>query len=155
VHRHEDAYFPGIEQQSVQIADSHNYTVRRGDTPSSIATRFGISPSRLMDANGISNARYLRVGATLVIPASQMTAMADRPRRSDDSAAEGRASIERVSDTSPRRSAHSRRHRLRRGETLGHVADHYDVPVRALMRANGIENPRRVRAGTMLVIPSI
>jgi peptidoglycan lytic transglycosylase D len=159
VHRYEDAYFPGIRNDTAQIADTHSYTVRRGDTPSSIAARFGISPSRLMDANGISNARYLRVGATLVIPAARMGATADNTWRSVDSPSrEHHAAPQAIADTSAAESssAHStKHHRMRRGETLNRIADDYDVPVKALMKANGIENPRRVRAGTMLVIPEI
>jgi membrane-bound lytic murein transglycosylase D len=159
VHRYEDAYFPGIENESAQIVDTHSYTVRHGDTPSSIAQRFGISPSRLMDANGISNARYLRVGATLVIPAAPMGATAENIWRPVDSSSREHhhAAHDRSdSNAAQRQSAHStRHHRIRRGETLYRVADDYDVPVKALMKANGIENPRRVRAGTMLVIPQI
>jgi peptidoglycan lytic transglycosylase D len=157
VHRYEDAYFPGIKNETAQIADTHSYTVRRGDTPSSIAERFGISASRLMDANGISNARYLRAGATLVIPAAPMGATADNSWRSVDSGRHAHhAAVKPVSDAARGASEHSdRHHRMRRGETLYRVADHYDVPVKALMKANGIENPRRVRAGTMLVIPEI
>jgi membrane-bound lytic murein transglycosylase D len=159
VHRYEDAYFPGIQNETAQIADTHSYTVRHGDTPSSIASRFGISPSRLMDANGISNARYLRVGATLVIPAARMGATADNTWRQVDSATQthhAAAHAASHSDSAETVSEHSaRHHRMRRGETLYRVADDYDVPVKALMKANRIENPRRVRAGTMLVIPQI
>jgi LysM repeat protein len=159
VHRYEDAYFPGIQNETAQITDTHNYTVRHGDTPSSIAARFGISPSRLMDANGISNARYLRVGATLVIPAARMGATADNSWRQVESPShEHHAAVHQVSDSSAAQRPSSRsakRHRMRRGETLGRVADDYDVPVKALMKANRIDNPRHVRAGTMLVIPEI
>jgi membrane-bound lytic murein transglycosylase D len=157
VHRYEDAYFPGIQSQSVQIAVTHNYTVRRGDTPSSIAERFGISPTRLMDANGISNARYLRAGATLVIPAARMGTMAENTwHRVDSESHTPHASVHSVSDTAQHAPVGSQgHHRMRRGETLYRIADHYDVPVKALMKANGIDNPRRVRAGTMLVIPKI
>ena len=159
VHRYEDAYFPGIRSETAQISDTHNYTVRHGDTPSSIAQRFGISPKRLMDANGVGNARYLRVGATLVIPAAPMGATADNTWRQVASPSHehhSAAHIVNISSAEQSSSAHSKRHhRMRRGETLYRVADHYDVPVKALMRANRIENPRRVRAGMMLVIPEI
>ncbi|OAG27534.1 lytic transglycosylase domain-containing protein [Thermodesulfatator autotrophicus] len=44
-------------------------------------------------------------------------------------------------------------HRLRRGETLSHLARRYKTSVVAIMRANGISNPRRLRAGQRLKIP--
>lgn len=151
VHRYEDSYFPGIQSQTIKIAVTRNYRVRRGDTPAGIAERFGITPSRLMAVNGISNARDMRAGAMLVIPTGRMEAMsAGEWRRADSRSDRHYSSAERVSDISPRGARH---HRMRRGETLYRIADHYDVPVKALMRANGIENPRRVRAGTILVIP--
>jgi murein DD-endopeptidase MepM/ murein hydrolase activator NlpD len=46
------------------------YTVARGDTIYHIAHKYGVSPERLMAANAISDPRDLRVGQTLVIPAS-------------------------------------------------------------------------------------
>jgi membrane-bound lytic murein transglycosylase D len=44
-------------------------------------------------------------------------------------------------------------HRLKRGEVLGQLARRYGVPVDAIMTANGIRNPRRIREGTVLRIP--
>ncbi len=44
-------------------------------------------------------------------------------------------------------------HRLRRGETLSHLARRYRTSVTAIMRVNNISNPRRLRAGQKLKIP--
>ncbi|AEH44801.1 Lytic transglycosylase catalytic [Thermodesulfatator indicus DSM 15286] len=44
-------------------------------------------------------------------------------------------------------------YRLRRGETLSHLARRYKTSVVAIMRINGISNPRRLRAGQRLKIP--
>lgn len=44
-------------------------------------------------------------------------------------------------------------HRVRKGETLSHIARRYGVSVRALIIANNIKNPRRLRVGKVLVIP--
>ncbi len=43
-------------------------------------------------------------------------------------------------------------HLIRRGETLGHIAIHYGVPVAALRRANGLRTSF-IRAGHILAIP--
>ena len=45
-------------------------------------------------------------------------------------------------------------HRVRRGETLGHIARRYRTSVRAIQRANGIRNPNRLRVGQRLKIPT-
>ena len=42
-----------------------SYTVRRGDTLSGIAQRFGTTVDRLVEVNGISNPNIIRVGQTL------------------------------------------------------------------------------------------
>src|SRR5690606_16684680 len=47
------------------------------------------------------------------------------------------------------------KHRVRRGETLSHIANRYDVSVAALRAANGNINPRRVRAGQTLLVPGV
>jgi uncharacterized protein YgiM (DUF1202 family) len=46
-----------------------------------------------------------------------------------------------------------RRHIIQRGETLGSIAQAYNVTVQAIMRANGIYNPDLIYAGTSLIIP--
>ncbi len=45
------------------------------------------------------------------------------------------------------------RHRLQSGETLSHLALAYHTSVDAIMAANGIANPRRIRAGRILLVP--
>lgn len=46
-----------------------------------------------------------------------------------------------------------RYHKVRRGQTLSHIAAAYGVSVRDLMRANGLRNRHRVRAGQRLRLP--
>jgi murein DD-endopeptidase MepM/ murein hydrolase activator NlpD len=45
-------------------------------------------------------------------------------------------------------------HVVRRGETLYRIAQNYGVSTAALMRANGLHDPRELRVGQLLVIPS-
>jgi len=47
----------------------------------------------------------------------------------------------------------SREHTVESGETLFRISKRYDVTVDALMRANGIADPRTLRVGQRLVIP--
>ena len=49
-------------------ASSRTYTVRRGDTLSAIAVRFGVSIWTLAQANGIRNTSFVYVGQVLRIP---------------------------------------------------------------------------------------
>lgn len=45
------------------------------------------------------------------------------------------------------------RHKVRKGQTLSGIASKYDTSVKAIMRANGIKNARRIRPGQVLDIP--
>ncbi|RME33949.1 MAG: LysM peptidoglycan-binding domain-containing protein [Thermoflexia bacterium] len=47
---------------------AHTYTVAYGDTLTRIGARFGVSPWRIAECNGIYNLNYIRAGSTLCIP---------------------------------------------------------------------------------------
>ena len=46
-----------------------------------------------------------------------------------------------------------RRHRFGSGETIGQLARRYQTSVQAILDLNGIRDPRKVRAGRVLIIP--
>jgi membrane-bound lytic murein transglycosylase D len=46
-----------------------------------------------------------------------------------------------------------RRHHVRSGETLSHIASRYRTGVSAIMQMNNIRSPRHLRAGTSIIIP--
>lgn len=56
---------------TTEEASEQTYTVRDGDSPYSIAQRFGVSTLELMELNGISDPTDLRTGTVLRIPAKQ------------------------------------------------------------------------------------
>jgi LysM repeat protein len=53
---------------STPVAGSQTYTVKAGDTLSTIAARFGVTVAALVQANGISDPTLIRVGQVLIIP---------------------------------------------------------------------------------------
>lgn len=105
------------------------YTVRRGDSLSSIAARHATSVRTLARANGISVRSVIHPGDRLVIPGGEGVAQAARGRS-------GKII-----------------HRVRWGETLWELARHYQVSVHDLRRANPYLLGRQLRAGDRLVIP--
>lgn len=44
-------------------------------------------------------------------------------------------------------------HTVRSGETLSEIAKQYDIPLKSIVAANGLENPNRIITGQKLVIP--
>lgn len=45
------------------------------------------------------------------------------------------------------------KHKVKKGETLSHISRRYRTSTKAIMYLNNIKNPRRVRAGKVLVVP--
>ena len=60
---------PQFDRRTAGSYGAHEtHTVARGDTIYRIAHEYGVSPARLMAANGLNDPRGLRVGQMLVIP---------------------------------------------------------------------------------------
>ncbi len=108
---------------------SRVYVVRRGDTLSGIAARFGVSLSALARANGLTTRSFVYVGQRLVIPSGSTGA------------------------TTPPSTGGGRVYIVRPGDTLSGIAARFGVSLSALARANGIRNPSRIYVGQRLVIP--
>lgn len=111
------------------VSDTKIYTVKAGDTLSTIASRYGVSVVRLKRANRLSG-DSLRIGDRLEIPTQ--VAVSDAPKRV----------------------AKSRTHRVRSGESLYTIGKRYGVSVDRLKAANGLRR-NTIRVGQELVIPSV
>jgi membrane-bound lytic murein transglycosylase D len=134
------ASIPARERHVEQVREAQ-YRVRRGDTLSRIAARYGVRTKDLMAANGLRSAHHLRVGQVLEIPGSgrvvaSVAAPAPAPRAASAAVSAG-GSV----------------HHVRRGETLGRIARRYGVSERELATHNGIRNASLVKVGQKLTIP--
>ena len=118
---------------SSSAAEGGWYVVRPGDTVFRIALRFGVSPTALMQANGIRDARWLWVGQRLRIPTQRA--------RSSTQAVVPPPSGQRVHVVAP-------------GETLFGIAMRYGVSVERLAQVNGLSSTSYVLTGQRLVIPT-
>ncbi|MEN8180968.1 MAG: LysM peptidoglycan-binding domain-containing protein [Myxococcota bacterium] len=104
------------------------YTVRRGDSLSAIAARFGVSQSSLSRANGLRNRNTIRVGQVLRIPGAGETLAA---------VAEG-PTLE---------------YRVKRGDNLTLIAKRHGVKVSEIMARNGMRNGNHLKVGQKLRLP--
>ena len=114
--------FPGLAPDAALA----NVVVKPGETLSEIADRHGVSLTRLMQANGISNPNVITAGQSLRLPGSSTAAAG--------SARGGSVTVQP-------------------GDTLSDIADRQGVSLNQLMQANGITNPNILVAGQKLVLP--
>jgi membrane-bound lytic murein transglycosylase D len=124
------------------VAKDETHRVRRGETLSEIAERFGLSARTLARYNGIDDARRIRAGSSLRLPGRYIS-LAGAPLHPDPPAKPPAEASERE----------RRRHKVRRGETLIGIARRYGTSPKSIARANGIRNLRIIQAGRMLHIP--
>jgi membrane-bound lytic murein transglycosylase D len=108
---------------------STSYTVRRGDTISGIASRYGVSESALMKANKIRSARQLLAGKRIVIPGGRV-----------------------VSDQSGINPGESRTYTVKRGDTLGGIATRYKVSIADLEKWNGLSRKKPLYANQSIKV---
>lgn len=109
------------------------HRIHRGETLGRISRRYGTSVAAIQQANHMGRSTMIREGKTLLIPT---TGAADPGLFMGSLAAQG----EQVA------------HRLRRGETLSHVARAYGTTVKAIQLWNHLSNPNQVREGQSLVV---
>lgn len=105
------------------------YTVKKGDTLSTIGKRYGVSVTYLKRSNRLTS-NTLRIGDKLEIPE-----VAPQPKRS--AAAAPKTQI----------------HVVKAGETLSEIAEVYGVGLSKLRAANGLRS-NAIRIGQQLVIPA-
>lgn len=126
-----------------------NHHVRRGDTLSSIARRYGVSIDSLRAANDLRGS-VIHPGQSLLIPSSDPAAatLASIAAPREDIAAQ-LPERQKTSRSSPK----ARVHVVRSGDTLWGVARKYGVTVPALASANGLSSQAGLVPGARLDIP--
>ena len=123
------------EKFSAEIADIppdkwvswHRHRVESGDTLTSIAKKYRVTPAAIADANGLDRDEALTPGEKLIIPA-----------------------------TRPPEEAKSRlvRYRVRKGDTLGGIADQFSVTSEQIRKWNGLK-AAKVSRGMVLRIYTV
>ena len=106
-------------------------TVQPGETLSQIADRLGISMTRLMKLNGITNPDHVESGSKLTVPSSV----------SSSGRSKGASSSSNVNTTKVT---------VKDGETLSEIADRHGMSVNELVRLNALSNADHVETGSTL-----
>lgn len=122
------------------------HVVRKGDTPSAIARRYGSSVEAILAANKLKGPRSLRVGQTLVVPRTPgaVVAAARRPAAKVDPAP-SRASAR------PPATEGSGSYVVQSGDTLYDIARRHGTSVAELKRLNNLASSR-IKPGDVLIV---
>ncbi len=133
------ASLPAAATASTQVADV-THRVRRGETLSGIAARYGASVQQLARLNGLRQPYRLVVGKLLKLPGAvdvPMLASTAKQVAAEVAAARGGDEI---------------RHTVRRGDTLGRIAQRYGVSQSELLAINNLRNANQILLGQRLLV---
>ena len=120
-------------QEPAAPRNPQTYRVRRGDTLGRIARRFGTTVDTLVAMNGLARANLIRPQQVLKVP-GQRTAAAPAVRE-------------------PAAPEKPQRYRVRRGDTLGHIARRHGTTVDMLVAMNGLDAATIIKPGQTLRVP--
>lgn len=127
----------------VPVSKQRVYTVKPGDTLTSIARQFAVNVSDTAAANGLKPGATLRVGQVLNVPAkngASVSADAGKPEtRSAAPAAEPKAATQSYT--------------VKSGDRLLFIAKRFNVTPEALVAANKLKDPGKLQVGQTLKIP--
>lgn len=131
-------------QSRLESADYRSFkfhTVKRGETVTALARKYGVSSKELREANGLSASARLSARQTLMIPSrtttSLPTATAGRPSAT--------TTVARATPASPQV------YRVRQGDTLFSIARQFSTSVTELKRMNGLSSDR-IQIGDRLTV---
>ena len=142
-----------------ELVSFNRYSVKKGETISTIAKKLKVSRTDLAEANYLSTKARLDAGQQLIIPRAPTTILAARTdtpapvaeSRSVDAVAASNVRPSNVESASAATEATRVTHRVKRGETLFSIARLYQTTVTALKQWNRISGSA-IKIGQRLTI---
>jgi len=138
------ASVPQKHQHARQTRDT-KYTVRRGDTLSTIARRHHVRMSELVALNGLKSRNRIRIGQKLRLPSDVTPATRNVAYKKPNPPSAPSPSRQRT--TAPPESGH---YKVRRGDNLTKIADRFGLGVAELVSMNTLKSRNRIFVGQRL-----
>ncbi len=126
-----------LPPEPAPVAEGVTYSIAKGDTFSSIASRKGVSVAAIVKANPGVDPTRLQIGQKIKLPAG----------------AAGSVAAAAAPSTTPSTSA-SASYTVKSGDTLTRIARNHNTTVAALKSANGLRTDR-INVGQKLKVPGV
>lgn len=136
------------------------YTVQEGDSPSSIADRFGITADELMAANGLTSSSILHVGDVLTIPGSADTGTPGPSGTTPSPTPRNGRTPTPTSEAAPpggrTPGADQQVYTVQSGDNASTIAAQFGITVEQLAAMNGttVDGLRSLQVGDTLIVPA-
>ena len=127
------AVAPAVEELQ-QSQNPQRYRVRRGDTLGRIAKRFDTTVDMLVAMNSLAQPHYIQPDQVLKVPGKRT------------------AAAPAVQEPAPPKKP--QRYRVRRGDTLGHIAKRHGTTVDMLVAMNNLDQTQFITPGQVLSVPA-
>ncbi len=146
---YKDLFLASYEEiPSEKVVNFVHHTVRKGETLSRIAAKHGVTLSSIMSANNLGRNHKIYAGQSLIIPKPGLAAAGQVPAQTSQGSAIAKAESKSPStEKSPVKT-----YTVKKGDTLGKIAQRHGVTVSALKRANNLRH-NVIHAGRKLKIP--
>jgi LysM repeat protein len=132
---------PETPAPSAPPAGATDYTIAKGDTFSTIATKFHVTAKAIADANPGVDSKKLQIGQKIHIPAPTATPTPTAP------AGMGTTSTEMPAATG------EQTYTVKSGDNLTKIASQFGISVKALRAANSLKTDS-IKVGQKLKIPA-
>jgi cell wall-associated NlpC family hydrolase len=116
------------------------YTVKSGDTLSTLAQKHHTTVEALRKANNLKTGQYLKLGQALTIPASTTAKKSKKVK---------------VAKQTTSSKTHHTKYVVKSGDTLSTLAQKHHTTVEALRKANNLKTGQYLKLGQALTIPGI
>jgi membrane-bound lytic murein transglycosylase D len=128
------------ERLDAQVRDaSGTHRVKRGETLSRIAAKYGVSTRALQRANGLRSPNHIRIGQVLKVPG-----YAPPPPPT---------SVAQATSRAPEPAPADGVYRVQRGDTLASIGRKFGVSVTDLAKVNRLANANQIHPGQVIELP--
>lgn len=124
-----------LARKDLQLIRYYFHVIRSGDTLSALSRHYGVSVDMIVRSNPGLDARFLKLGSRVLVPAFKEVGPYERVKTIDSTI------------------VFAGTHLVKKGETLWSIALAYEVDPEALAEANGMELSSTLREGRELKTP--